>query len=474
MKSTVTFYGGAGTVTGANFLLDTGDKKILVDCGSLEAADSVTARGFSHAEALAQKISAREHACDTVNAAPFAYDTKAIDALIVTHAHADHIGRIPRLVRAGYARPIYSTAATRDLARVMFEDALGVMRRHAERHGCDVLYESEHIEQALALWHTHEYHEAFSIGDAAVEFLDAGHILGSALAKISRAGRSIMFTGDLGNTPEPLLMDTESPSGVQYLVMESVYGDRAHEGREERADALRGMIEETRAAGGVLLIPSFSIERTQIILFELNTMIEDGSMRPIPVYLDAPLATKVTDIFRRYPQLFNADAQKHFADGKDPFTFTGLSVTVNTGESRAIHATHDPKIIIAGAGMSGGGRVRAHEQYYLESEKTTLLFVGYQAPGTLGRRLLDGEKHIQIDGTPVTVRARIAQLTGYSGHADRDQLLTFIENCGESLERVFITMGEPKSSLFLAQRAKDFLGVDARVPESGETLSIDL
>ncbi len=455
MSARITFYGGAGTVTGANFLFDTGDKKILIDCGILQR-ESPTAGG-----------------CDTVNSAPFPYDVKAIDALVVTHAHADHIGRIPRFVHDGFRGTIHSTGATKDLAGLMFNDALGIMREEAERHGCEVLYEAEDIDRALSLWQTHEYHESFRMADVAIEFLDAGHILGSAMVKLTRADRSILFTGDLGNSPEPLLNDTESPEGANYVVMESVYGGRVHEGREERREQLRQCVEKVRARKGVLLIPSFSLERTQLLLFELNTMIEEGKMSPIPVYLDAPLAIKATEIFRKYKGLLNPNAQKHFSEGSDPFSFESLKLTSTVNESRAIHAAPNPKIIIAGAGMSHGGRIRAHEKYYLGDKKTTILFVGYQVPGSLGRRIQDGEKRIEVDGEHIRVYAERETLSGYSGHADREQLLTFVENAGETLERVFVTMGEPRASLFLAQRLKDFLGVDAVVPDSSQSFEID-
>jgi metallo-beta-lactamase family protein len=455
MTSTITFHGGAGTVTGANFLLEAGDKRILVDCGALE----------------------REHhpgdVCDTSNLQPFLYDPASIDVLIVTHAHADHIGRIPKLVRDGFRGTIISTPATRDLAKLMFDDALSIMSLDQEVHHCEPLYAQKDVDATIPLWRTHEYHETFEIGDITVHFLDAGHILGSALVKLTRGGRTILFTGDIGNTPEPLLNDTESPVGANYLVMESVYGDRVHEGREGRKERLKQAIEDTRQRGGVLLIPSFSIERTQIILYEINEMVEAGELAPLPIYLDAPLASKVTEVFRTYSNILNTDARKHFAEGDDPFTFKGLTVVGHTGESRAIHTKPDPKVIIAGAGMSVGGRIRAHEKAYLGNENTTVLFVGYQAPGSLGRRLYDGEKKIRIDDQWIHVCATIDMLTGYSGHADRDQLLGFIESAGESLEKVFITMGEPKSSLFLAQRAKDFLGVNAVVPEKSQTIEID-
>jgi metallo-beta-lactamase family protein len=450
MTARLTFCGGAGSVTGANFLLDTGSKRILVDCGTEE----------------------QEKVCDALNSKPFPYDPASIDVLFVTHAHQDHIGKIPKLVRDGFRGAIHSTRATKDIAAEMLEDALHVMTEHARSHGCLPLYSAADIEQALALWSGHEYHEQMSVGDIEAEFLDAGHILGSAMVRLARNGRTILFTGDLGNTPEPLLQPTESPRGAHYVVMESVYGDRLHEKRDERRDVLEEAVEEARRQRGVLLIPSFSIERTQVLLFELNTLVERG-MQPIPIYLDAPLAIRLTAYFRRYSALLNPEVRAHFERGDDPFSFKGLHVIKDVRESQAIHKEPDPKVIIAGAGMSGGGRIRAHEARYLSHKQATVLFSGFQAPGTLGRALLDGERHVDIDGERIRVRAQMRQLTGYSGHADRDQLLSFIQGAGEQLATVFVTMGEPKASLFLAQRMHDFLGLDARVPERGESADLD-
>lgn len=452
MTSKITFYGGTGTVTGANFLLDAGDKKILVDCGAFE----------------------REHVCDPANSAPFSYDVTAIDALVVTHAHQDHIGRIPRLVKAGFRGPIFSTAATMDLSAIMLEDALSIITREAEQHRCELLYDEPDLAQTMRQWVGKGYHESFDIGSLSVEFLDAGHVLGSAFARIKRDGRSVVFTGDIGNMPEPLLRQTESPEGANYIVMESVYGDRVHEGKEQRLMQLREAVEGARQRRGTLLIPSFSLERTQVLLYELNRMVEDGSMPAIPIYLDAPLAIRVTEVFRRYFDYMNPEVQARTGEGDDPFMFPGLSVIRDTRESFAIHASPDPKVIIAGAGMSAGGRIRAHEKQYLPDKKAGVLFVGYQAPGSLGRRIQDGAKSVDIDGDKVRVHAHIDTLTGYSGHADRDQLMDFVESTGESLQRVFVTMGEPKVSNFFAQRLKDFLDVDAAVPEAGQTFNIEL
>ena len=497
-RAMITFYGGAGTVTGANFLFDTrstssgqAGTKILIDCGALQ-------REMPHSAIMPSSGQSRppetksSHVCDESNSQTFAYDPSSIDVLIISHAHADHIGRVPKLVRDGFKGVIYSTAATRDLAALMFDDAINVMRVEAEKHGCSIMYEKEDADKALSLWQRHEYHEAFTVGTAHVEFLDAGHILGSAMVRLTRAhsanphsaegsgeakapagqSRSIIFTGDLGNSPEPLLNDTESPEGANYLVMESVYGDRLHEDRDERVSVLQGAIEDTRERGGALLIPSFSIERTQILLFEIEKMIEKG-MKPIDVYLDAPLAIRVTEVYRTYSHLLNADAQAHFGPGKDPFVFKNLHVIKDVAQSRAIHETPDPKIIIAGAGMSVGGRIRAHEARYLPDPKASVLFVGYQAPGSLGRRIAEGQKNITIDGASVQVRATIGSLGGYSGHRDRDGLLSFVEEAGESIKEVFVVMGEPKAEIFLAQRIHDFLGVTAHVPNAGERIEIN-
>ncbi len=446
-KSTLTFHGGAGKVTGANFLLDTGGAKILIDCGLVQ--------GGQYNE--------------LPNYQPFPYDPREIDTLIVTHAHADHIGRIPKLVKDGFRGAIFSTPATRELAEVMYADALGILRLEAHELGRDVLYDEHDIEAAFELWQTAEYKKPFALkDDITCEFLDAGHILGSAMAMFRRNGKTLVATGDLGNSPAPLLRDTAQIPPCDYLITESVYGNRAHEHRDERTALLQEALIDTYNKGRTLLIPSFAMDRTQILLYLINNLVEDGAVPEMPVYLDSPLASKVTDIYGRNTELFNDAVQQEIRDGDDIFLFPQFVIVGGSDESHAILNAKSPKVIIAGSGMSVGGRVLMHEKRLLGDKNTTILFVGYQGVGTLGRRIQDGNKKVRIHGRDVRVRARVATIHGFSAHKDMNGIVDFVEPAADTLKKVFVTMGEPKSALFLTQRLRDFLGVDAIAPESGE------
>ncbi len=450
--SRIHFFKGVGEVTGANFLLETDALKILVDCGLIQGSKFAL----------------------EANLEPFEYDPSDMDVLMVTHAHADHIGRIPKLVRDGFKGTIYSTPPTKALSVLMLEDAYKVMAFESERYGVERCFERGDVDRALELWKTASYHEPLSLGDSTTAtFTNAGHILGSAMVTIERGGKKFLFTGDIGNTPQPLLDAPEIVPGYDYLLMESVYGDRLHEEVAERSNLLKSHIEATRKKGGTLIIPAFSLERTQGMLYEINNFVERGEIEPIPVFLDSPLAIAVTDVYKKYPEYMSSKIQEQIKGGDDIFDFPKLALTKTMAASGDIVHTRGPKVIIAGSGMSHGGRVLMHEKRFLEDPKTTLLLVGYQSVGSLGRLLHDGAPRVTIDGEKVRVRAKIARIQGYSGHADRDQLVAFVEAGGEKAKQVFVAMGEERAALFLVQRLRDYLGINAVAPHQGEVVEID-
>jgi len=312
-------------------------------------------------------------------------------------------------------------------------------------------------------------------GDFKLELFDAGHILGSALHKFTfLSGKSILFTGDLGNSPSPILRPTENVTGLSYLLMDSVYGDRNHEGKKERDEKFKNLIIDVINKKGTLLIPVFSLERTQVMLYELNELFETKRITQIPVFLDSPLAIRVTEIYERVTKNYNQAVQNEIKGGDDIFKFPKLRETAQVRDSQEIMHTPGPKVILAGSGMSTAGRILGHEEVYLPDPNTTLLFIGYQAPGTLGRIIQGGAKQVIIDEHEVLIKAKIETVEGYSAHADSDALVDFASHSAGTLKQVFVTMGEPKSSIFLAQRLNDELGVRAIMPERGKKYELDL
>lgn len=450
-QSTITFHGGAGSVTGANFLLDTGGQRVLVDCGLRQEGERCYIEDTS-----------------------FTYRPADVAVLIVTHAHADHIGKIPKLVRDGFRGTVYSTSATKELAAVMLDDALTILTREADALGCAPLYDRGDVREALASWRTMDYHQTFVVGDGVTaSFLDAGHVLGSAMVRMEREERVTVFTGDLGNSPDLILADTERVTDAHYLVMESVYGDRNHESRRSRTEHLAQLIRDNHRRGGMLLIPVFALQRAQTVLYEINKLVEYHRVPQMPVYFDAPLAQRVTEIFRRYRHLYNATVRAEIARGDDIFDFPRFVSVRNMADSHRIDEVSGPKIVIASSGMSNGGRVRLHERKLLSSRKNTIVFVGYQAHGTLGREIADGKEKVAIDGETVRVRARIARIDGYSAHKDSDHLVAFVGDTAATLERVFVVMGEPAAARKLAQRIDATYHVPTTVPRMGDAARID-
>lgn len=452
MNATITFYGGAREVTGSNFLLELGGRRMLVDCGMRQGL----------------------HFCEDDRNDRFAYDPASVSELFVTHGHLDHVGKIPKLINEGFTGTIYSTAATKDLAQAILDDGFGIMMEQAEEYGREPLYERDDIERAFANWETVAYHEALAVGDVSVRFFDAGHILGSSMIEFSAGGESVVFTGDLGNANAPLLRPTEKLEGPSYLVMESVYGNRNHESTDERKHKLQDAAKRTIERGGTLMIPAFSIERTQILLHELDHLMAAGDVPSVPVYLDSPLAISVTELYRKHKALLSEHIQSDIQSGDDIFDFPNLTLTRSVEESKRINDEDGPKIIIAGSGMSNGGRILHHEKRYLHDKKNTLLIVGYQAAGTPGRRLLEGAKEISIHGDSIPVRAEVESINGYSAHMDSDHLVDFVAENGENLKTAYLAMGELDAARFLAQRLNDELGVAGRIPKRGDTETLEL
>ncbi|HDQ16569.1 MAG TPA: MBL fold metallo-hydrolase [Candidatus Vogelbacteria bacterium] len=457
-KSRITFYGGANGVTGSNFMLEdlssgleADNLKILVDCG-LHQGNKIV---------------------ENSNREPFNYNPQEIEALFVTHAHLDHIGRIPKLVRDGFRGKIYSTYPTKEIAELSLRDSLGVMEKEAKKDKHAIFYREEDIVKTMELWQGMDYHQSIKIGRFSVQFLDAGHILGSAMVEFTSGGKKTIFSGDLGNSPAPLLKPAEKISDVNYLLMESVYGDREHENKDSRRQHLKDIILSTMQAGGVLMIPAFSIERTQEILFEVENLMEASKIPLVPVFLDSPLAISITDIYRRYERYFNKEVKYIINNGDGIFHFPQLQQTRTTEESKEIAQRLGRKIIIAGSGMSNGGRILHHEKRYLPQKNNTLLIAGYQAAGSLGRLLSEGAKEVTIMGERIRVRSRIENLSAYSAHMDSTALSEYAGQTADTLEETFVVMGEPKSSLALVQRLKDEWAIKASSPNDGDSREID-
>ncbi len=446
----LTFAGGTGSVTGANFLLEGEGKKFLIDCG------------LSQGTKLA----------DDKNWEPFPYDPKTVDILFITHSHIDHVGRIPKLVYDGFSGTIYSTIPTKDIAELMLDDTANILS-HSDNALLGEVYGPAVLEKVFKQWKTIDYHQVLDIGPFSFRYLDAGHILGSGMLELMYNGKKILFSGDLGNSPSPLLPDTEPVKDVDYLLMESVYGDRNHIDRSERRTKLEAVIEDNFKKKGTLVIPTFSLERSQELLFEIDQLVENDRVPQMPIFFDSPLGIRLTKVYRQYSRYFNTFAQNLIKSGGDIFTFPGLKSTLLTEESKDIINAPNPKIIIAGSGMSNGGRILHHEAHYLPHAHNTVLLTGYQSQGTMGRLIQDGAHEVRINGQQIPVKANVVFIDGYSGHKDSDHLIEFVEQVADSVKHVFVAMGEPKSSLFLAQRLRDYLGVYATAPQEGDVVELD-
>lgn len=444
----LTFYGAAGMVTGSNYLLEAADgTKIMIDCGVRQGGYFVERENFD----------------------PFPYDPADVAAVFVTHAHLDHTGRLSKLFIDGFTGPVYSTAPTRDFAEQLLLDSEHLVEKEAQREGKENFCSLASIRTLMDHWHVVDYHRFIEAGPFRITFYDAGHILGSSFILVECEGKKVVFSGDLGNSPAPIVHPTEILHEADYCVIESTYGDRFHESADQRQAQLEDAIEDTVSGGGVLLIPAFAMERTQELLLHLNDLVEKGRVPRVPVFLDSPLAIKLTTIYKKYEDYFNSDTRARVTGGDDIFNFKGLHMTLTTEESKEINHVPAPKIIIAGSGMSQGGRILHHELRYLSDPKSMILFIGYQASGSLGRRIMDGAASVHILGEQVNVACKRRVISAYSAHADQTGLLRWLKTLRSNLQKVFIVHGEQEAGEVLKNKIQDELAVSAFVPEIGQT-----
>ena len=471
----ITFLGATKTVTGSNFLVEAAGKKFLVDCGMYQG-------------------SAKD---EWENSEPFQFNVDEIDFVLLTHAHIDHSGRIPKLYIDGYRNEIITTKATRDLCSIMLPDSGHIQEQEIEwknrkrvRKGekpLPPLYTAQDAIDCMKLFRPVNYDEIIEINENLhVRFNDAGHMLGSAIIEIwaNENGKETkaVFTGDLGNNDIPLLSSPTMIETADYLVMESTYGGRLHIRNDDKAKLFLNIVSETLDKGGTVVIPSFAVGRTQEILYELNNLKESGdeefekkykTLQSVPVYVDSPLAISATEIFKENMNLFDEETQEIIKRGDNPLEFPGLQFTRTAEESKALNEKNESSIIISASGMCEVGRIKHHLKHNLWNPNSTILFVGYQAPGTLGRRIVDGEKTVKIFGEEIAVNARIEYIEGYSGHADQEWLLNFIYSFITKPKHIFLVHGEPEGQLVLKEKILNTTNIPVTIPSRGETYELN-
>ena len=472
----ITFLGATKIVTGSNFLVEAAGKKFLVDCGLYQGKAELEEQNY------------RE----------FDYNPAEIDFMLLTHAHIDHSGRIPKLYNDGFKGPIYAHKATCDLCQIMLPDSGHIQEMEAEwknekriRKGQPTrgpLYTAEDALKCMEIFVPVKYDEIIQVSENIyVRFNDAGHMLGSSTieiwAKEDGKETKAVFSGDLGNNDIPLLSEPTMIDNCDYLVMESTYGSRLHVRNDQKAELFLKIVSETIDNGGTVVIPSFAVGRTQEILYEINKIKENRhdeeflreyrTLMKVPVYVDSPLAISATQVFKENMDLFEDEVKEEMERGNNPLEFPGLKFTQTADESKALNESDEPSIIISASGMCDVGRIKHHLKHNIWNPKSTILFVGYQAPGTLGYEIVNGAKKVTIFGEEFAVNARIEYIEGYSGHADQEWLMNFVYSFYNKPKHIFLVHGEEESQEVLRNKILENTGIGVTIPEYGETYQLD-
>jgi metallo-beta-lactamase family protein len=467
----IKFCGAARTVTGSCYLVDTGEIKFLVECGAFQGYDM-----------------------EEKNNEPFPFDPASIDYVFLTHAHYDHCGRLPKLVKHGFKGRIISTQPTRDLTKIVLLDSARLQKEDYERWEVRAtregeidaearaankpMYSETDVEATMELFEIYPYGNSVKLKEG-IEFRmrDAGHILGSAMIELwlkNEAGRTrkIVFSGDLGQPGARIIKDPDFVREADYVVCESTYGNRLHKNKDETVLELLSILKSAHEDGGNILIPSFAIERTQELLYEINLFVENKLIEGLEVYLDSPMASKATEVFKMYPNFYDEDARRLLEKGDDPFDFPGYKVTESVEDSKRLIDKHGV-VIIAGSGMCTGGRIVHHLKNNLENPKTRVVIVGYQVEGTLGRELVESTPTVKIFGEEIEVNAQIHTLGGFSAHADQRDLRYWLRSFGHSPKKIFLTHGDKEIAIGFATNVRSELKLEVEVPEMDEEFKLE-
>ena len=470
------FCGATRTVTGSCFYIDTGEFKCLVDCGAFQGGDEL----------------------ERLNYEPFPFDPASLDAVFLTHAHYDHCGRIPILVKQGFRGRIIGTQPTRDLARIVLLDAAKLQKEEYERwqarskdmpketnfSGEGMAYEQrkplfteDDVESMFEFFDVYPYGSSIAVSsDVEFRMRDAGHILGAAIFEIwiktlEGRERKLVFSGDLGQPGARIVRDPDMIREADYVICEATYGNRLHKSKDETVLEFLSILKQAQEEKSNVLIPSFAIERTQEILYEINLFIENKILNNLEVYLDSPMASKATEIFKQYPTFYDEDARRLLEKGDDPFNFPGLVAVESAEESKRL-INKQGVVIIAGSGMCTGGRIVHHIKNNIEKENTHMVFVGYQVEGTLGRKIVDREKQVRVMGQNMEVRAKVHTLGGFSAHGDQRDLRYWLRGFGHSPKKIFIVHADEEIGIGFASNIRTELGVEVDIPKLNEEFEL--